>query len=233
MMFTLRNVIPELAAPRDILNPRLQKSLQGCIFVPLPRLNKDNTRVSVIKYRDPDHFNLTDLAILVCILAEYRLINDYFAGERFLIDLSGFTLSHMTKYSPAVCKHAEIYVRKAFGMRMFGIHIVNGSNIFNKLVAILKAGLSTKLGSRIYVHANYEDMFNVIDQDILPVEYGGKERSVDELAEDWVEELSKEENRKYLIANENLRSNESLRMGNKLDDELLGIAGTFKKLEVD
>lgn len=49
--------------------------------------------------------------------------------------------------------------------------------------------------------------------------------------DDWIAELSKEENRKYMIEQENLRSNEC-KIGSKIYDELLKTAGSLKLLEV-
>jgi len=72
----------------------------------------------------------------------------------------------------------------------------------------------------------------VVCKDILPSDYGGNGKSLAELTDYWKAETEK--NAERLIASEKLVSDESKRPGRpKTSQELFGIEGSFRKLEID
>lgn len=44
--------------------------------------------------------------------------------------------------------------------------------------SLMKMILPKKLLDRIHIHSSYDELYSIIDKDILPKEYGGKENSL-------------------------------------------------------
>ncbi|KAJ3661387.1 hypothetical protein Zmor_005784 [Zophobas morio] len=70
-----------------------------------------------------------------------------------------------------------------------------------------------------------------IGKEILPVDCGGKEKSLEELQEMLYQKF--EEHKDYFTQLDKLRINEDLRPRRLKSDEMFGLSGNFKKLEID
>nr|CAG4636928.1 EOG090X04DJ [Ceriodaphnia reticulata]SVE72871.1 EOG090X04DJ [Ceriodaphnia reticulata] len=83
------------------------------------------------------------------------------------------------------------------------------------------------------VHGDdYESLYKEISKEVLPKDYGGENMSIAELTAYWKKKC--EDNREFLIAQSKMKSDESKRPGRpKTSDELFGIEGSFRKLNVD
>lgn len=73
------------------------------------------------------------------------------------------------------------YFQEGYGMRIKGIRLITPLKAVDALVTIFKQVIPVKLGERIKVHKNFESLHKEISKDILPMEQGGKERSITEL----------------------------------------------------
>lgn len=71
--------------------------------------------------------------------------------------------------------------QEAMGMRIKKLHFISGSKFFDTVISVMKQGLSKKIAGRIVVHDSVESIHEFISKDILPKEYGGKEKSLNEL----------------------------------------------------
>lgn len=213
-LFTAKTLYPELASPRDVDHEQIQRSFQSIITAPLRKLNYDNTRVTIGCYTgDNTNYNVTDQTVYIFMVMEYRLKYDYTAGDRFIFDLKEKNWRHYSTELRAASLLPKIdkYVKSAFGQRVKGIHLINAPTYIQKMLAMFKVFLPKKIMDRIIVHPTYEDLYTVIDKDILPNEYGGKEKLLQEIMGDWNRELRKENVKKYLLYQETLKSDESKR----------------------
>ena len=72
------------------------------------------------------------------------------------------------------------------------------------LFSMAKPFLHQRTTDAIMFHANYESLYQYVDKDILPNEYGGTGGFVDEMIEAWHKEL--EEHREDILALESINS---------------------------
>ncbi|XP_025155163.1 uncharacterized protein LOC112588692 [Harpegnathos saltator] len=93
--------------------------------------------------------------------------------------------------------------------------------------------MSPKIYERVKVfESGIESIYEIISKSNLPADYGGEEPSLEALTDMWHAKLL--ERREWLLEQEKVKSNESLRTDHVINaDELFGINGTFRKLEID
>ncbi|EFX66463.1 hypothetical protein DAPPUDRAFT_64631, partial [Daphnia pulex] len=110
------------------------------------------------------------------------------------------------------------------------IHSPSVFNMFNNLV---QSFMKDKMKQRVHMHGDdMESLYKEIPKEILPKDYGGDNMSIAELTAYWKKKC--EDRRDFLIATSKMRSDESKRSGKpKTSDELFGIEGSFRKLNVD
>lgn len=119
-------------------------------------------------------------------------------------------------------------------MRHKAAHIINMPTVFKYVVDFGLSRVSQKLRDRLYVHSTQKTFHEEVDPKILPKEYGGKLDS-GKMIELWKKELASKRDRLLSINDCNLLSDKGIiRRRDKVEEnEVLGLQGSFRKLEVD
>ncbi|CAG5034636.1 unnamed protein product [Parnassius apollo] len=118
-------------------------------------------------------------------------------------------------------------------MSIKAVHLISPSKTVETLIEFVKPILSAKLSQRIQIHKDLKSLHQVVQRDVLPEELGGNERSIAKLHKEWVNVLSSKEFQEYYSEMKTASTNEKYRLTNKLNEEYMGIAGTFKTLNID
>lgn len=86
---------------------------------------------------------------------------------------------------------------------------------------------------QIHVHgSNYDEVLKHIPKDLLPVEYGGADGTIQDLIDYWEDKFL--EHRDFLMSFENYGTAEAKREGKpRYAENLFGVAGYFRKIDVD
>ncbi|KAL0867818.1 hypothetical protein ABMA27_008520 [Loxostege sticticalis] len=230
-LFTMRGMVPEICLHRT---PGEFERLLSCVkFVPMPKLvPKDRTRVLVTQVigKTIDDFSLLEYCRYGNMIGEYRMYHDYNAGDRFICDLNGVSI--ISKMNPVVMKKYDL-IGEAYATKVKSVHIINGPPYIDTLVSLLKTAMRNKVAGRLHVHSSYEDLYEYIDKEVLPEDYGGDELPIAKLAEKWKEHLSKPEMIQWMEDQDKLVSDESKRSSNNFNQEYMGMPGSFRKLNVD
>lgn len=87
--------------------------------------------------------------------------------------------------------------------------------------------------SQMFVHGdNMEAMHKHIPKNLLPVEYGGENGTIQDLIEYWEKKVLSY--RDFLIEDDSFGTDESKRVAvHKHAESLFGVEGSFRKLNVD
>lgn len=202
-------------------------------YIPLPKLTDKQERVLIWKVNgdDPDDYSFHQSSILMLTIALLLMTYDYSIGEIMVIDYSGFSFGHFTKMYPhIVSKLMKLYM-EAFSARLISIQYINCPSFVDTVLTLLKPILKEKLYNKIVVNKNMESFYKIVPKKYLPSDYGGEQKSLEELQNDWMEEIKLQEN--YIVGQLKIVSNESNRIGKLYDKEMFGIEGTFKKINLD
>ncbi|KAM5281233.1 alpha-tocopherol transfer protein isoform 2-T2 [Ctenodactylus gundi] len=84
--------------------------------------------------------------------------------------------------------------RDSFPLKVRGIHLINEPVIFHAVFSMIKPFLTEKIKERVHMHGNnYKQTLLQHFPDILPVEYGGEEFSMEDICQEWTNFILKSE----------------------------------------
>lgn len=89
-----------------------------------------------------------------------------------------------------------------------------------------------KFQMQIHMSSDWSNLYEDVPKRILPKEYGGEDSTVEELTKYWLEKVNSY--RDWFLADQEYKSDESKRIGTpKTSDNVFGLEGSFRKLNVD
>lgn len=236
--FSLKSLIPEVFSNRDPLHPGIVKSCKVMAVVFLPKLLPNGHRVVVFSHfqESADEFDPIYYYRRLNMMLEVFLQEgvDY-TGLEVVIDTKKCCFGHITKYNPALLKKLFDIGMKGLPQRVNRIHIVNPCSMVETGVSLFKQFMSKKLQERMVLHRRIDDLQREIPQNLLPIDYGGAEPSLEELNGAWQDKLL--EYREWFLHNEPIKADESKRVGKcrfqTSLEQTFGTQGSFRKIEVD
>lgn len=238
LQYTLRTALPEFFSGRDPLKPRLQEALACGSYLPLPNYDKHGRKVIVMRPGcfDPCQFKPEDIEkanFMVLDIMGREEEQMFVTGMVIIVDCHGYTLNHFTQRPLALSKKQLCFLQSA-PISPKTIHFIRTNSVFHSVYGVVMNMLKDKIKQRVKIHgSDFQSLYKEIDRKILPKDYGGDGISFAELTDCWKKKV--EDNRAFLIASEkNFRVDESRRPGkSKTVQDLFGIEGSFRKLNVD
>ncbi|CAG5022694.1 unnamed protein product [Parnassius apollo] len=200
-----------------------------------PKMTDDYYRIYMVKCVGK-RFDYEIMSYLrwTIAMAEYMISYDYSRGVIVILDFIETNLVKLLKMIHfAELRQVFTLLIDGYGIIVKAIHIITPSKTVETLVAIFKQILSAKLGQRIQIHKDLESLHKFVQRDVLPEELGGNDRSILNLHKEYVDVFASREFQEYLIKMKAATTNEKYRQTNKFNEEYMGIAGTFKTLNVD
>lgn len=130
-------------------------------------------------------------------------------GITYILDESGFRLSHLAHVNLRDVQRVMINGEKGWPMRHKNIHWVNVPRYISAIYELALSMFSRKLQSRMFVHFEVSSLHEHIAPEILPLEFGGS-IPIKEMAAAWIKEL--EEKRDLLMSHDLMGVDESKRV---------------------
>ncbi|XP_075147014.1 alpha-tocopherol transfer protein-like [Haematobia irritans] len=236
MYYTMRNAIPEFFTDRDIARPELDIVLDYAQIATLPGITPNGRRITFIRGIDCDFQSsqVNDAMKVALMLGDVRLAEESvgIAGDIFILDAAVATATHFAKFSPAAIKKFLICVQEAYPVKVKEVHVFNTSPLVDTIFKFVKPFVKEKLISRVTFHKDLESLYKDVPKDLLPNEYGGKAGSLDDIIKKWKVTLT--QYTPWFKEQESKKANEALRPGSpKTSDDLFGMEGTFRQLNID
>lgn len=240
MYYTVRTIAPEFFTIRDPFHPDIQDILKLGLILPLRKTAEpDSPRVILARagVGDPSKFNVFTVMSVNSMVTDILINEDdqnIVAGMVTIQDLKGVTLAQMAQMTPSVAKKGTMIFQEAIPIRPKLMHYLNMPSFFDSLFQLFKSFLKEKLQKRIMFHTSddMESIYQYVPREILPKEYGGTDGTLQELTDYWKKKV--EDYRDWFLEDMKYKSIESRRLGKpKTGDEIFGIEGSFRKLNVD
>ncbi|XP_053684681.1 retinol-binding protein pinta-like [Sabethes cyaneus] len=239
LYYSVRSALPELMRNRDPFEPKMATLMRLGSAIPLPETEtSDGPRIILIRpgAYDPEKFSIQDVFKFNCMMGEVMMREDDnvgIAGQMGIIDLANTTMAHFLQFNPTFVKKVTMLSQEASPLRLKGFHYINTPTGFETVYNMFKGFMNEKNRSRLHVHgSNMEALYKYVPKRLLPEEYGGDAGSVQSIAEKWAKKI--ESYRDYFVEDEQYGTDEKKRPGKpRSADNLFGIDGSFRKLEVD
>lgn len=146
---------------------------------------------------DPKVFTAYDVFRVSLITSELIVqeVETQRNGIKAVFDLEGWQFSHAFQITPSVAKKIAAVLTDSFPLKVRGIHLINEPIIFHAVFSMIKPFLTEKIKERIHMHGNnYKQSLLQHFPDILPLEYGGAEFSMEDICQEWTNFIMKSEN---------------------------------------
>jgi hypothetical protein len=157
-------------------------------------------------------------------------------GFSHILDESGITLSHLTLWNPTDLSKIFGTCEKAMPMRHKRLDFVRLPTLLNYVYEFATNTLmSEKLRNRIKLHKDSASLMEHVDPKILPKEYGGVIPMAD-MIQMFKEEIASRDARVLALDRMNLDLDLVKKSNNapkSLCNDILGMSGSFKKLDID
>ncbi|XP_073813189.1 alpha-tocopherol transfer protein-like [Musca autumnalis] len=235
--YTLKTKFPHILGIYDLDNKKLrQLNRLGCV-VPLPTpLNENGCRLIMCNFNyNPNEYQIEEIFHPGIAMYEIFTIDDPYAsicGIITIVDMSKVTMAHLMQANAIFLKAVVTYMEKSLPLRIKSLCFVNIPSMAHSFFKMLLPLFSEKLRQRIFLFANLEELQQHIPRKYLPEYYGGENGTMEEHIKAL--ESKFDEYRDFFKENAKYGTDESLRCGETSDvDNLFGVGGSFRKLEVD
>ncbi|XP_029166217.1 retinol-binding protein pinta-like [Nylanderia fulva] len=204
-----RTNLSEWYGNRDPLQQKLQELLDLGICLPLRKLDNQGRMVFVARLvHDPNVFTLSEaikVSLMIIDVALRDSVEASLYGLVIIIDLEHASLRHVPQARPTILMNMVHAWQGCYPIRIQVINHINTPEYAKYVLSIIRYFLSNKLKERFFVHSrnSAHDCFKDVPANILPVEYGGTDGTIQELIEYWKKVI--EENREWFIEDENYK----------------------------
>lgn len=198
--------VPEWFKNRDPLQPKLQELLDVGICLPLRKLDDHGRLIFIARFSYDTHKFTLPEAIKVSTMAIDLALRDSVEsslyGVAFILDFAGATFRHITQVTPSILINMVHGWQGCYPIRIQSLNYINIPEYAKFIIECVRYFLNKKLRERLHVYSQKttHDCFKDIPADILPVEYGGTDGTIEELKEYWKEMIEK--NREWFIEDE-------------------------------
>ncbi|KAL1115223.1 hypothetical protein AAG570_007254 [Ranatra chinensis] len=234
----IRQMYPEWFRNLDVEDKAISEIIDSGYLFPLPERDDLGRRVvfSIAQKFDPYKYSSDHMAKVHSIAVESLMDDEenQIRGYTYINDESGLSMGHLSLWSLTDMRNMSRCVQYSTPMRHKSTHFINVPSFASKMFEFFSSLLNDKLKKRITVHKDVEDLKKHIDIRILPKEYGGTVPMADMIRE-YKRKLSGM--RESLLALDDMEievDSKAYKSSTRpADDDTLGIAGSFRKLEVD
>jgi len=236
LYYTARTQTPEFFNNRDTQDNFIQEIINLGLIMPLP-VDETKSVPRIILTRlggyNYDKYDFISVMKVTYLMADWCMINSdvtIITGHINVVDLKGCGLSLLSQITPSVIKKLSTLL-EPFPVRIKAIHLVNPPKGIDVAFRMFMSVCHEKLRSRVFMHDSFEELQKVVDKINLPAEYGGSNKTLPIIIDDWRQILLK--NRDWFLDDAKYRV-ETLNGSSGGDkSSLFGAEGSFRSLNID
>jgi len=236
---SIKGNIPEWFDDWDPFNPIIQEFLSSGVYLPLPGYDRKGRYVVMCQVGkiNAAKVNLNDILKAVNMVVSTAIDGDrqtMVQGFVTIQDMEGVGMGHVSLFDFSTMKKLITMVETAWPLKPKAEHVLNMPSLMENMHNMLQGMMKQKMRDRTHVHknGNLEKLHEDVGLDILPVEYGGSNGTIEELTKYWKKKV--EDNRSNLMKLSKFKTDEAKRPGKpKSHSDLFGIEGSFRKLDID
>ncbi|EDV99635.1 alpha-tocopherol transfer protein [Drosophila grimshawi] len=212
--YSLRNKNPNIFIDRNMDHEMTAKGLRVSDLIILPGVTPDRHKLLLFRLADldPRTRNSVEESKIFFMMADARFTepdierspdelsahgaenhsahifdDDIADGDVQIVDISGYTMRHLAYVSIFVLRVYMKFLHEAYPSRLRAIHVINCPSFLDRMMAMMKPFIREEVYQMINYHTEGMDsLYELIPRDMLPMEYGGKAGTVDEIKQRWL-----------------------------------------------
>ncbi|XP_026462070.1 clavesin-2 isoform X2 [Ctenocephalides felis] len=234
---SVRQLHPDWFQNLDIDDPALDDIITSGYIVPLPQRDRHGRQIILSRagHFDPYKYTSAQMARAHSLVCEALLDEEQsqVAGYSYINDEDGLQMGHLSLWSLSDIRSLLRAIQNSTPMRHKETHFVNVPQYANKILEFALGLLSDKLKNRVMMHKEQDALKEQFDPSILPKEYGGVV-PLSEMIEQFKQKARARRDR-ILALDEMQIDLEAMNITKETheDDLGTGVAGSFRKLQVD
>ncbi|XP_033191707.1 clavesin-2 [Bombus vancouverensis nearcticus] len=233
---TIRQLYPNWFQNLDVEDKDIEAIIDAGYLIPLMQRDRHGRRVilSCAGRFDPYKYTSAQMARAHSLVVESLMDDEenQVRGYTHINDESGLTMGHLSAWSLTDIRNMLRCIQNSTPMRHKETHFVNIPSCAIKVIEFGISLLNDKLKNRIMVHKSLDELKTAIDPTILPKEYGG-EIPLCEMIANFKKTLREQRNRIKELDDMYIEITSADCHYVSTNDDLCGISGSFRKLEVD
>ncbi|XP_033209460.1 retinol-binding protein pinta-like [Belonocnema kinseyi] len=183
-----RATMTEWFLNRNPLLPHLVELTNLGVFLPLRKLDDQGRMVIIIRaaVHDPNKHKFSDvikIGKMILDVATRDNVSVSLHGLIAILDLESVTLGHALQLTPNVVKQLVHSWQDCYPFRIGSLNFINAPMYVNVVLNVFKSFMSEKLRSRVVILRR--GIAGRVSPDILPIEYGGTDGSIQDLKDYW------------------------------------------------
>ncbi|XP_073987162.1 clavesin-1-like [Rhodnius prolixus] len=232
----IRQLYPDWFKKLDVDDPKMLELIDLGYCVALPERDEFGRKVifTCTGKFDASKYTSTDMVRIHSLILESYMDDheNQIRGYTQIYDESGLSMNHLAIWSLTDIRNIIKCIQNSVPMRHKSTHFLNLPTSANKIFEFFLALLNEKLKNRVMVHKSIDDLKKQINPDILPKEYGGKVPLAD-MIENMKKELRSRKEILLSLDNMEIDLTKKTKLVDDLEESVSGVAGSFRKLEVD
>ncbi|CAG9791672.1 unnamed protein product [Diatraea saccharalis] len=233
--YTLRTLFTVFFKDR-CLDRKIDLCLDTILFAPLPTPTLKGDRAVYVRLLDPDPRNFffpETVRTFMMMFDMWQYEEGTWPGFVLVIDMDQAVMGHITRLEIMTVRQVLYFLQEAMLVKLKGVHFLNAPHFMDKLMMLLKPFLKKELLETMHIHqVNSDSFYQHMSKKALPKEEGGEYKDHATIRDELIQRMKT--NTDFLREENKKRVNETLRPGKaKTVEDLFGIQGSFKKLDID
>ncbi|KAJ2943021.1 hypothetical protein O0L34_g15214 [Tuta absoluta] len=233
--YTLRTLFTPYFKDR-ILDKKAEFQMETILFAPLPTPGVNGYRAIYVRLldADPRNFNFVEVVrTFMMIFDLWQHEEGTWPGFLLIIDMDQAVMGHITKLDIMALRQVLYFLQECMLVKLKGIHFMNAPVFMDKLMMLLKPFMAKSLLDTFHIHQpNSTSMYDFVPKEAFPKEEGGQYKDHNTIRDELISRLRA--NRQFFVEENQRRVNQNKRPGKPTTvEDLFGIQGSFKKLDID
>ncbi|XP_041984039.1 uncharacterized protein LOC121736721 [Aricia agestis] len=230
---TVRSLMPDAFAPYSV-REEFTTIRDHVHLLVLPQLTEEHERIGIVKVKKMKPKIMRTMYKFSFTLLDWGRLRGYWSSTVFVFDVSEGELGElMASVNVLDLRNTYCVVIESFAIRIKRMHLVTSSRLVETFLTLVRSFMRKKIADKIVINRSIEELHHYYPKDILPKDYGGYDKSLDEIQEDVLDELSSKEAVEFMEQMYERRTDEVLRPAGDFSEMYAGMAGTFRALSVD
>ncbi|XP_044743838.1 retinol-binding protein pinta [Chrysoperla carnea] len=187
----LKESAPEWFQNRNPNLPELKELFKVGVFIPLRERDSENRLVCIVragahnpyKHKQDNVFKISKM-ILEAAIQEMEAVTIY--GVVVVVDMANVAMGHAIQLTPSRIKKA-VTAWENYYVKPKQMNFIKAPSYINVILNVFKSFMSTKLKNRVHIYNDSVPLDTVVEKRILPKDYGGDGRNLQELQDYWHE----------------------------------------------